>query len=107
TVTHENLGEAFEVVDGLEGFALADVQLADGHQRDLVARLELQDLLILCDGLYNFALVQQLLCGFDVFALVISHARTRTILPLESAPGVLLDLLRWVDAAQRYCVTLT
>jgi hypothetical protein len=42
----------------------------------------------------DLALVQQLLCGFNVFALVIGHARTETNLPLESAPHVLLKLRR-------------
>ena len=40
-VADENLGEALEVVDGLESLALADVKLADGHQSDLVAGLVL------------------------------------------------------------------
>ncbi len=93
TVAHENLSQAFEVVDGLESFALADIQLADGHQRNLIARLVLQNILVFGNGLGDFALVEQLLCSFNVFALVIGHARTGTNLPSESAPQVLLDLL--------------
>src|SRR5713101_1189829 len=81
TVAHENLSKAFEIVDGLERLALADIQLADGHQRDLIARLVLQNILVFGYGLGDFALVQQLLCGFDVLALVIGHARTETNLP--------------------------
>jgi hypothetical protein len=69
------LRQPFEIFDGAERFTLADVQLADGHQRDLVARFVLQNLLIFRDGLRYFALVQQFLRGFDVFALVISHAK--------------------------------
>src|SRR2546430_1295454 len=68
-VADENLGQALKVIDGLKSLALADVQLADGHQSDLVAGLVLQDILVFGDGLGDFALVQQLLCGFDVFAL--------------------------------------
>src|SRR5438105_8017798 len=39
------------------------------YQSDLVARLVLENVLVFGDGLGDFALVQQLLCGFDVFAL--------------------------------------
>ena len=74
TVADEELRETFEIVDGLNGFALADVQLADGHQGDLVAGLILQDLLIFGDGLRHLPLVQQFLCGFDVLTFVIGHA---------------------------------
>ena len=86
--------KAFEIVDGLECLALADVQLAYGHQRDLVAGLVLQNILVFAYGLGDFALVQQLLCGLNVFALVISHARTGTNLPLGVRPDVLLNLRR-------------
>src|SRR5271155_284233 len=77
-VAHEDLRETFKVVDGLEGLALTNVQLADGHQSDLVARLVLQDLLVFADRLRNFALIQELLCGFNEFAFVIGHAKTGT-----------------------------
>src|SRR5262249_40272963 len=76
-VTDKNLSQALEVFDGLEGFALANVELTNGHQRDLVLGLVLQDVLVFVDGLRNFALIQQLLRGFDVFAFVIGHASTR------------------------------
>src|SRR5262249_44882703 len=75
-----------EVIDGLEGFALADVQLADGHQGDLVARFILQNVLVFGDGLDDFALIQQLLCGFDVFAFGVSHSRKETNPPRERSP---------------------
>jgi len=94
TVAHEDLCKAFEIVDGLERLALADVQLAYGHQRDLIARLVFQNILVFAYGLGDFALVQQLLCGLNVFALVISHARTGTNLPLGVCPDVLLNLRR-------------
>src|SRR6267143_1676566 len=81
TISDKNLRKAFEIIDSLKGFALTDVQLADGHKGDLIARLVLQYLLVFGDGLGHFALVQQLLCSFDVFALVKGHARTGTILP--------------------------
>ncbi|HEX3817930.1 MAG TPA: hypothetical protein VHW03_06560 [Chthoniobacterales bacterium] len=74
SVANENLREALEIVDGLKGFALADVQLADGHQRDLIARLVLQNLLIFRNGLGDLALVEEFLSGFDVFAFVIGHS---------------------------------
>jgi len=90
SVADENLRKAFEVVDGLERLALADIQLADGHQRDLIPRLVLQNILVFAYGLGDFALIQQLLCDFDVLALVIGHARTGTNLHLESAPQTLL-----------------
>ncbi len=96
-VTDKNLREAFEVVDGLKGLALADVQLADGHQGDLIARLVLQNILVFRYGLGDLALVQQLLCGFDIFALVIGHARTGTNLSLEFARDFLLGLLRYQE----------
>src|SRR5690242_2709818 len=82
-VADKNLREALEIVDGLEGLALPDVQLADGHQRDLVARLVLQNVLVFGDSLGDLALVQQLLRGFDVFAFVVSHSRKETNLPRE------------------------
>ena len=82
TVANENLRKALEVVDGLERFSLADIELTDGHERDLIARLVLQNVLVFGDGLGDFALVQQLLCGLYVFAFVISHARTGTNLPV-------------------------
>src|SRR5438876_1176614 len=69
-------------------------KLAYGHQRDLVAGLVLQNILVFAYGLGDFALVQQLLCGLNVFALVISHARTGTNLPLGVRPDVLLNLRR-------------
>src|SRR5437016_146823 len=84
TVANKNLRKAFEVVDGLKRLALADIQLADGHQRDLVARLIFQNILVFGYGLGDFALIQQLLCSFNVFALVIGHAQKGTNLP----PGV-------------------
>src|SRR5206468_1657256 len=86
-VADVNLREAFEVVDGLKRFALPDIQLADGHECDLITRLVLQNILVLGDGLSDFALVQQLLCGLYVFAFVISHARTGTSLPAGVCPG--------------------
>src|SRR2546430_2809844 len=46
TVADENLRQTLEVVDGLKRFALADIQLADGHQCDLVARLIFQNILV-------------------------------------------------------------
>jgi hypothetical protein len=64
-------------------------------------------LLVFGDSLGDFALVQQLLRGFDVLTLVIGHTRTETSLPLERAPGVLLILLRRLNEPQRYLVTLT
>src|SRR2546425_6734382 len=106
-IADENLRQALKIIDGLKGFTLADIELADGHQSDLVARLEFQNILVFGDGLDDLALVQQLLCGFDVFAFVISHARTRTNLPLEFARDILLGLLRYLDWPQRYSVTLT
>ena len=85
TIPDENLGQALKVIDGLESLALADIELADGHQGDLVAGLVFENILVFGDGLGDLALVQQLLCGFDVFAFVVSHARKRPIL-LGSSP---------------------
>ncbi len=81
-VRHKNLCQPLKILDGLKGFALPNVQLADGHQGDLILRLIFQDVLVFGDRLRNFALVQQLLRGFDVFALVIGHASTRKTVPL-------------------------
>src|SRR5258707_8279129 len=61
----------------LKRLALPDVQLPDGHQGDLVFGLVLQDLLIFRNGLRDLALIQELLCGFDVFAFAIGHSRLR------------------------------
>src|SRR6266566_2348606 len=94
TVADENLRKAFEIVDGLKRLALADIQLADGHQRDLIARLKLQNILVFGYGLGDFALVQQLLCDFNVFALVIGHARKGTNLLREPVPQDPLKLPR-------------
>src|SRR4029077_19539260 len=58
---------------------LTDVQLPDGHQGDLVFGLVLQDLLVFSDGLRDFALIEELLRGFDVFAFVIGHTGTYTL----------------------------
>src|SRR5205085_2793456 len=85
---------------GLKGLALTDVELADGHQGDLVARLILENMLVFGDGLGDFALVQQFLCGFDVFAFVVSHSRKRTDLP-ESSPKHTLPLGRRAENAPR------
>ena len=79
TVADEELRQALEIVDGLKGLALADVQLADGHQGDLIARLVLQNLLVFGDGLGDLALVEELLRGFDEFAFVIGHSGTQTM----------------------------
>src|ERR1700746_303038 len=81
TIPDENLGQALKVIDGLESLALADIELADGHQGDLVAGLVFENILVFGDGLRDLALVQQFLCGFDVFAFVVSHSRKRYILP--------------------------
>ena len=85
TIADEQLREPLEVIDGLERLALADVQLSDGHQGNLIPRLVLQDLLIFGDGLRHLALIQQLLCGFNEFALVVGHALMGQ-LPYESRP---------------------
>src|SRR5213080_4101964 len=86
TIPDENLGQALKVIDGLESLALADIELADGHQGDLVAGLVFENILVFGDGLGDFALVQQLLCGFDVFAFVISHSRKRDKSPQGAVP---------------------
>ena len=51
------LRKALEIIDGLKGFALANVQLADGHQRNLILRLVLQNVLVFRNGLGDLALV--------------------------------------------------
>src|SRR5580704_6242971 len=79
TVADKNLGQSLEIIDGLKSFALADVKLADGHERDLIARLVLENLLVFGDGLRDLALIQQLLRGFDKFALGIGHSCSQTI----------------------------
>src|SRR5260221_4188861 len=77
TVADEDLREALKIINGLKRLALPDVQLPNGHQGDLVFRLVLQDLLIFRDGLRDLALIEELLCGFDVFAFAIGHSRLR------------------------------
>src|SRR5215470_16149818 len=61
TVPHEDLCEAFEIIDGLESLALANVELADGHQGDLILGLVFEDMLVFGDGLRDFALIKELL----------------------------------------------
>ena len=63
----------------LKRFALANVQVADGHQRDLIFGFVLQDVLVFGDGLREFSLMEILLRRVDVFALVIGHC-TRSVL---------------------------
>jgi len=70
SVADEELRQPLKVFDGLKGFRPGGCRARRWSSADLVARLVLQNLLILRDGLRHFALVQQLLRGFDVFALV-------------------------------------
>src|ERR1700730_17016566 len=56
-VADKNLREALEIIDGLESFALPNVQLPDRHQGDLIAGLKFKDLLVFGDSLRNFALI--------------------------------------------------
>src|SRR5580700_4768746 len=79
TVSDKDLSEALEIIDGLKSFTLPDVQLADGHESDLIARLKLENLLVFGDGLRDLALIQQLLRGFDEFTFAIGHSRSQTI----------------------------
>ncbi len=44
------LCEAFKVFQSLESFTLADVQVAEGHQRSLILRLLLEDLHVFLNG---------------------------------------------------------
>src|ERR1051325_2981553 len=97
TVADKDLREAFEIVDGLKGFALANVEFADGHQGDLILGLVLEDMLIFGDGLRDFALVEKLLRGFDVFALVVSHS----CVSKESRSDSLRDFLLSPSAAKQ------
>jgi hypothetical protein len=69
------LGEALEVFEGFECFALTHVEIADGHQGDLIARLVAQDLLIFLDGLGNLALIQVFLRGIERLGFVEAHQR--------------------------------
>src|SRR5438105_10851611 len=72
------------------------------YQSDLVARLVLENVLVFGDGLGDFALVQQLLCGFDVFAFVISHSQKETNLPGSSPKHTLPAGRRAEKAPRRY-----
>src|SRR5207245_10836125 len=60
-IADENLRQALKIIDGLKGFTLAYIELADSHQSDLVARLEDQNILVLVDGTDDVALVTTLL----------------------------------------------
>src|SRR5579859_530726 len=95
TVADEDLREAFEIIDGLKRFALANVEFADGHEGDLILGLVLEDLLIFGDGLRNLALVQKLLRRFDEFTFVIGHA----YVPKLSRSDSLRDFLLGLSAA--------
>src|SRR6267154_2642669 len=90
TVAYEDLRQTLKIIDGLKSFALADVELADGHQGDLVFGLVLEDLLVFRDGLRDLALVQELLRGFDVFAFAIGHSLTQTQRRPRLLEGVVL-----------------
>src|SRR5215468_10213171 len=92
TVANEDLREAFEIIDCLESFALANIEFADSHQGDLILGFILEDLLVFGDGLRDFALIEELLRGFDVFALVIAHANDSKLSRKDSFRGFLLSL---------------
>src|SRR5262249_29156147 len=95
TVADKNLCESLEIIYGLKRFALANIEFADGHERDLILGLVLEDLLILRNRLRNLALVEKLLSGLDVFALVIGHA----YVPKRSGTNSLRDFLLDLSAA--------
>ena len=102
-VADKQLRQTFEVIDGLKRFALTDIQLADGHQGDLIARFVLQNLLVFRYGLGDFALVEKFLSGFDKLAFVIGHSRAQTI----SRPHLLQSALTRPSrkGRQKSCLT--
>ena len=57
SVADKDLRQTFKIFDCPEGFTLANVKLADGHQRDLILRLVLQNVLVFRNGLGDLALV--------------------------------------------------
>ncbi len=80
-----DLGEAFEVFKGLKGLALANEQIADGHEGDLILGVVLEDGQVLGNRLGNLALVEILLGRFDVLGLLVCHACSGR-LPAEGDP---------------------
>src|SRR5579864_8075699 len=50
-VANEDLGQALDIIDRLKSLTLADVELADSHQGDLVTGLVLENILVFGDGL--------------------------------------------------------
>src|ERR1700734_767450 len=59
TVADENLSEALQIIYGLKSLRPGDVELAGSHERALIARLILENLLVFGDRLRDLALIQQ------------------------------------------------
>ena len=72
-VRQKQFCQPLEIFQRLERFPLANVEVANGHQRDLVSRLVLQDILIFGNGLRHLILVEILLRALDMSAFVIGH----------------------------------
>ncbi len=53
-----DLREPLEILQGLEGVTLPHKQVADGHQRDLILGLVLQNLNVFLNGLSDLALME-------------------------------------------------
>ena len=72
-VVEVNLRQALEVFDGVRHVALAGVEVAHRHQRRLILRVVAENLLILGDGLRDFALIQEFQRVFKRFIFVERH----------------------------------
>ncbi len=72
-VVEIDLREALEVFDGVRHIALAGIEVADRHQCGLILRVVAENLLILGDGLRDFALIEELQRVFERFAFVERH----------------------------------
>ena len=72
-VVEIDLSEALEVFNGVRHIALAGIEVANRHQCGLVLRVVAQNLLILGDGLRDFALIEELQRVFERFAFVERH----------------------------------
>ena len=72
-VVEIHLREALEVLDSVRHIALAGIEVADRHQCGLILRVVAENLLILSDGLRDFALIEELQRVFERFAFVERH----------------------------------
>ena len=96
-VVQKNLGQPFKIFQGLEGFPLADEQISQRHQGDLILGLILQNLLVFEDGLRHLPLLEILRRRVEVLGLVIGHLQM--LFPLSRLERMKSDNGRFAAAS--------